>query len=67
MITTLRVEVYGDTYEELVSKAESEISSFLEVDIEDIDKKVTYELQVEKDDAFDAEFVYKSEVIARIK
>lgn len=67
MTTIFRVTVHGDTYDEIVLQAESEISSFLEVAMEDLEKKVTYELQVEKDDAFDAEFTYKAEVIARIK
>ena len=67
MMTTLRVSVYGDSHEEIVEKAEREICTFLEIDTEELDKKVNYELQVERDDAFDAEFDYKCEVIARIK
>lgn len=67
MMTTLRVTVYGDSHEDIVEKAEREICAFLEIDVEELDKKVNYELQVERDDAFDAEFEYKAEVIARIK
>lgn len=67
MTTTFRVVVFGDTYDEIVSLAESEIFSFLEVDEENVEKKVSYELLVEKDDAFDAEYIYRAEVIARIK
>lgn len=67
MTTTLKVTVFGDSYEEVVEKAEKEIRVFLEIDEEELDKRVNYELQVERDDAFDAEFEYKAEVIARIK
>lgn len=65
---TFRVTVFGDTYDDILEKAEQEILSFIELeDEEDFSKKISYEIQVEKDEAFDAEFSYKAEVIARIK
>lgn len=64
---TFRVTVYGDLYEEMREKAEEEICSFLEIDEDELPKKVNYELIIEKDDSFEAEYDYKAEVIARIK
>jgi hypothetical protein len=65
---TFKVAVFGDSHDEIVEKAEEEIQSFLEVsDEEDFSKRINYELLIEKDEAFDAEFIYKANVIARIK
>ena len=65
---TFCVVVHGDTHDDIIDKAEDEIRSFLEIaDEDEFNKRVNYEIQVEKDDAFDAEFDYKAEVIARIK
>ena len=65
---TFKVVVFGDSHDEIVEKAEDEIQSFLEVSDEDeFSRKVNYELLIEKDEAFDAEFIYKANVIARIK
>ncbi len=59
--------MYGDTYTEVLEHAEEEICLFLEIDEDELPKKVNYELVVEKDESFEAEFTYKAEVIARIK
>lgn len=66
---TFKVVVFGDNHDEIVDRAEEEIQAFLEIHDEDEDftKKVNYELLIEKDEAFDAEYTYKAEVIARIK
>lgn len=66
-VTTFRVTVYGDTHTEILEKAEEEICSFLEIDEEDVAKKVSFELVIEKDESFEAEYTYKADVIARIK
>lgn len=66
-LATFRVTVYGDLYTEIQEKAEEEICSFLEIDEDELAKKVNYELVIEKDDSFEAEYDYKAEVIARIK
>jgi len=67
MIATFRVTVYGDTYTEISEHAEEEICLLLEIDEEEFDKKITYELLIEKDETFEAEYTYKAEVVARIK
>lgn len=64
---TLRVSVQGDSYLEVVERAEEEICSFLEIEEDELEKRVKYEILVEKDDDFEAEYAYKAEVIARIK
>lgn len=65
--STFRVTVYGDSYAEVLDRAEDEICTFLEIDEDELPKKVNYECVVEKDESFEAEFTYKAEVIARIK
>ncbi len=66
-ITTLKVYVFGDNFEELVEKAEDEIASLLVIPVEDVYHKARYELFVTRDDDMGADFAYKAEVIARIK
>ena len=66
-MTTFRVVVFGDTHTEVVENAEDEICSFLEIDGDELDRRVNYELLVEKDETFEAEYTYKAEVVARIK
>lgn len=65
--STFKVVVFGDTYSEVIECAEEEICTFLQIDIETLPKTVSYEMIIEKDDDFDAEFTYRAEVIARIK
>jgi len=65
---TFKASVYGDSYDEIVDRAEDELQSFLEIsDEEEFLKKVSYELFIEKDESFEAEFIYRAFVIARIK
>lgn len=68
MFSTLKVVVHGDTYQEILDNAESEILTFLAIDEEEeLPSKINYELTVEKDEDIDAEFDYKAEVVAKIK
>ena len=64
---TFRVTVYGDTHSEILEKAEEEICVFLEIADDEISGYANFELLVEKDESFEAEYTYKAEVIARIK
>jgi hypothetical protein len=66
-VTTFKVSVYGDSFEELQDKAEDEIASLLQIDLEDVSQKANYELLVSRDDDMGADFTYKAEVIARIR
>jgi phage portal protein BeeE len=64
---TFKTVVQGDTYLEIVENSEEEIGLLLEIDRDSISKYATYELLIEKNDVFDAEFTYKAEMIARLK
>lgn len=69
-IITFKTTVSGDTYEDIKEKAEEEICNFLEIDTsdeEELQARVNYELVIEQDLDFEAEFSYKAEVIARIR
>ena len=65
--STLRVFVDGDSYDEIIEKAEKEISDFMEIDVEEISKKVNYELLISKTEDMSSDTEYQAEVIARIK
>lgn len=72
--TTLKFFVYGNSYDELTSAADTSIEKFLQSaddeydfgdDYEPVTKhSINYELVVMEQQA---EFLYKAEVIARIK
>lgn len=64
---TFKVDVYGDSFDDLQEKAEQEISSLLQIDVEEVLKKSNYELFVSRDDDMGADYTYKAQVIARIR
>jgi hypothetical protein len=75
--TTFIFKVGGDSYEELIKKAENTISRFTNsVDDEDFDDeivgskfdvKVNYELIVNKSENISSENEYEAEVVAKIR
>jgi hypothetical protein len=64
---TFKATVYGDDYDELVTKAEQEICSLLVIEEDDENNKTNYELIITRDEDLNADFDYKAELIARIK
>lgn len=66
-INTFKVSVYGDCFDELQEKAEVEISSLLNVEISEVPSLARYELIITRDDDMGADFIYRADVIARIK
>jgi hypothetical protein len=64
---TLNIVIRGDTYSELIYLAEQYLSDFLEIDIEEIEKIVQYELLVSEDLEEDTETSYTAKLIAKIK
>lgn len=64
---TFKAVVYGDDYDELVTKAEQEICALLVIEEDDENNKTSYELIITRDEELDADFEYKAELIARIK
>lgn len=63
---SMDLEVYGDSYDEIIHKAESEINYFLGTD-SPLDELASYEVFVSKDLDMDADFEFKARVVARIK
>lgn len=63
---SINLEIYGDSYEEIVTKAETEINYFLGTD-SSLDDLASYEIFVSKDLDMDADFEFKAQVVARIK
>lgn len=64
---TFKAVVYGDDYDELITKAEQEICALLVIEEDDENNKTSYELIITRDEELDADFEYKAELIARIK
>lgn len=65
--TVFKVTVWGDSFDELQERAESEISDLLQVPIEEIQQKVNYELIITKTPDMESEFIYSCEMIARLR
>lgn len=64
---TLNLDIYGDSYEEIIEKAEVEINDFLGVEDQSIDEMASYEVIVSKDVDMQADFEYKANIIAKVK
>lgn len=68
--TTVKISVTGSNHSELLREAEKELSKFFDIPIQDLNKKVPYELIVtEQEDIvdFDDEDLYVALVIAKVK
>ena len=55
---TFKVDVYGDSFDDLQDKAEEEIASLLQIDVEEVSQKSNYELLVSRDDDMGADYTY---------
>jgi hypothetical protein len=67
MISTFKFSVYADSFEEIKDKAELEVAMLLGIDVSEIVDQIRYELVVMRDDDMGADFIYKADVIARLK
>ena len=75
--TTLKFHVIGDSYDELVSAADTAIEKFLRSEEDEyefgddyepeIRHNINYELVVSESENMSSDYQYKAEVIARIK
>jgi len=66
-ISTFKVSVYGDSFDELQEKAESEIAALFNAEVSEVIELARYELVITRDDDMGADFTYRADVIARIK
>jgi len=66
-ISTFKVSVYGDSFDELQEKAESEIAALFNAEVSEVLELARYELVITRDDDMGADFTYRADVIARIK
>jgi hypothetical protein len=65
VITTLKIIICGDSYEELVSISDSRISEFFNIELESVRKKFNYEINVAEDIDSEEDCVYQAEVVVR--
>jgi hypothetical protein len=64
---TVKLEIVGDTYNDIVNAAEIKLTEFLGVAQEELTKYVAYEINVTEASGVAADLIYKAELIARIK
>jgi len=64
---TLKLTVYGDSYQELLEKAETSLISFLDIEPEELDNKVQFELTVTENLDEDLMHSYVGQFIAKIR
>lgn len=65
--TTFRLSVEGSDYQNIIEKTQKELSSFLEVNVEDLGKYVSYEVDIEENKKGGSTYSYSAQVTARIK
>jgi SHS2 domain-containing protein len=63
----LKLTVYGDSYSELVEKAETSLISFLDIEPEELDNKVQFDLTVTENLDEDVMHSYVGQFIAKIR
>lgn len=64
---TLRLQVYGDSYDELIEATETQISNFLDIEVSDIQRYANYELIISDNSNMGSDASYEADVIVRIK
>lgn len=64
---TVKLEIVGDTYLDIVNAAEVKLTEFLGVEQEELTKHVAYEINITEASGVSADLNYKAELIARIK
>lgn len=64
--TTIKFFVSGSNHTEVVSKTEKELSKYLDT-VEDIGKKVNYEIIIEKGIDEQSSSIYTAQVIAKVR
>ncbi len=64
---TFKFKVEGSDYQNLQTKAKKELASFIEVDVEELNKYVSYELEISPIEKPASTYSYAASVTARLK
>jgi uncharacterized membrane protein YkoI len=62
-----KFRVDGSDYQNIQEKAKKELSGFIEVDLEELNKYVVYELEIEPNTKTTSTYSYTALVTARLK
>ncbi len=62
-----KFRVDGSDYQNIQEKAKKELSGFIEVDLEELNKYVSYELEIEPNTKTTSTYSYTALVTARLK
>jgi hypothetical protein len=64
---TFKFKVEGSDYQNLQDKAKTELAGFIEIDIEDLNKYVNYEMEISPIEKPAITYLYAALVTARLK
>jgi len=64
---TFKFKVEGSDYQNLQDKAKTELAGFIEIDVEDLNKYVNYEMEISPIEKTDSTYSYAALVTARLK
>ena len=64
---TFKFKVEGSDYQNLQDKAKKELAGFIEIDLEDLNKHVNYELDISPIEKTASKYSYVATVTARFK
>jgi uncharacterized membrane protein YkoI len=62
-----KFRVDGSDYQNIQEKAKKELSGFIEIDLEELNKYVSYELEIEPNTKTTSTYSYTALVTARLK
>jgi hypothetical protein len=65
IVTTLKFVTYGDSHDELLQSAESRISEFFQVDLEDVKSKYNYEVDVVENTDMNSDNEFEATITVR--
>jgi hypothetical protein len=64
---TFKFKVEGSDYQNLQDKVKKELAGFIEIDLEDLNKYVNYELDISATEKTASTYLYSALVTARLK
>lgn len=63
--STFTFTVRGENHYELVSFAEERIAEFFEIEVIEVQKKLSYELNIKENQDMSSDYAYEAEIIVR--
>lgn len=64
-IVDIELRVEGDSYQEILDSARRSLSKFFDIDIDTVDKNLSYRIEVEENPEMDSDSDFTGKVTAR--